>query len=180
MDYQPIIDKYYPSGTTLRNIFMKHSRAVADLAAEISRHHALPLPISDVYAAAMLHDIGIFLTHAPDIHCHGTEHYLRHGILGAELLRNEGVAEHIARVAERHTGTGITSDDIVLQNLPLPIGDYRPETLLEQLVCYADKFYSKSGNMQRKSIDSVRRSIARSGAESLARFEQLHIQFDMK
>lgn len=180
MNYQYIIDKYYPIGTSLRDIFMRHSIAVTDLAIEIAQHHALPISTDDVRAAAMLHDIGIFLTDAPDIHCHGSEHYIRHGILGAELLRQEGVAEHITRVAERHTGTGITSDDITRQNLPLPLGDYSPETILEQLVCYADKFYSKSGDMQRKSLDSVRRSIARFGTESLERFEQLHSRFCMK
>ena len=180
MDYQSIIDKYYPVGTALRDILIRHSNAVANLATETAHQHALPLSDDDIRAAAMLHDIGIYLTNAPDIHCYGTEHYLLHGILGANLLRREGVAEHIARVAERHTGTGITADDIVRQHLPLPPGDYRPETLLEQLICYADKFYSKSGDMQRKPLDRVRRSIARFGDESSQRFEHLHQLFGTK
>lgn len=180
MDYQYIIDKYYPKSTPLREIFLRHSRSVADLALEIASDCALPLSPVDIEAAAMLHDIGIFLTDAPDIHCHGTEHYLRHGVLGAELLRREGVAEDIARVAERHTGAGITAVDIVDQHLPLPVGDYLPKTLLERLICYADKFYSKNGDMQRKPLDRVRKSLQRFGDASLARFDSLHAQFSTR
>ncbi len=50
----------------------------------------------------MLHDIGIFLTDAPGIHCHGTAPYIAHGYLGADLLRRERYSEDVARVAERH------------------------------------------------------------------------------
>mgnify|MGYP004420939777 CR=1 FL=1 len=57
-------------------------------------------------------------------------------------MRREGFPE-IARVCERHTGTGLTDEVIKQRQLPLPAGDYRPETLEEQLICYADKFYSK-------------------------------------
>ena len=35
----------------------------------------------------MLHDIGIFQTDAPGIHCFGSQPYICHGRLGAELLR---------------------------------------------------------------------------------------------
>ena len=52
-----------------------------------------------------------------------------------------------------------------------------PETLLERLVCYADKFYSKSGDMQRKSLERVRQSMSRHGGDTAARFEQLHREF---
>lgn len=122
----------------------------------------------------MLHDIGIFLTDAPGIDCHGTEPYIAHGTLGAALLRDNGVSEEIARVAERHTGAGITVDDIDSMHLPLPRRDLMPETLLEKLVCYADKFYSKSGNMQRKSFDRVCDSMQRHSPATLHRFMELH------
>ena len=180
MDYQSIINKYYPVGSPLRDIFMRHSQSVADLAVEIAEKCNLPLSPDEVRAAAMLHDIGIFLTDAPDIHCHCTEHYLHHGILGAKLIRREGMLEQIARVAERHTGAGITADDIATQNLPIPPGDYLPETLLEQLICYADKCYSKSGDMQRKPLDKVRASISRFGEKSLTRFDSMHALFTQK
>lgn len=177
IDYQSIIDQYYPAGSPLRDIYMRHCRQVADEALAIARRRELPLDYDDIEAAAMLHDIGIFLTDAPGIHCHGTHPYIMHGYLGAALLRENGVPEPIAAVADRHTGAGLTADDILTNNLPIPAGDYMPRTLLEQLVCYADKFYSKSGNMERKSLDRVRASMAKWGPATVDRFERLHALF---
>lgn len=127
--------------------------------------------------AAMLHDIGIFMTSAHDIGCFGDAPYIMHGVLGGELLRDEGIGEEFARVAERHTGAGITADDITRQQLPLPPGDYMPETLLECLICYADKFYSKSGAMERKPFGLVCKSMERISGETLDRFLALHEEF---
>ncbi|HRN05161.1 MAG TPA: HD domain-containing protein [Muribaculaceae bacterium] len=148
----------------LKELLVTHSLQVARKALEIAHTHALPLADGDIVAAAMLHDIGIIATNAPGIHCHGTEHYLRHGVLGAAMLREAGAPEWLARVAERHTGTGITAKDIA---------DYMPETLLERLVCYADKFYSKSHPQVEKTPAQARASVARFGADNAARFDDL-------
>lgn len=177
MDYQAIIDKYYPAGTMCRGIFLQHSRQVAAKAIDIANQCRLDLSHEEIEAAAMLHDIGIFMTNAPDIGCFGTEPYIRHGIIGAELLREENAPEIYARVAERHTGAGITADDITRQQLPLPLQDYCPETMLEKLICYADKFYSKSGEMKEKSIEHIRKSLSRFSTENLTRFEEMHRLF---
>lgn len=156
---------------------MKHCRQVAELAMTINNDKQLNLSNDEVCAAAMLHDIGIFATDAADIGCYGDNHYLKHGILGAQLLRERGVDEAIARVAERHTGSGISEADIKKQNIDLPLADYCPETLLEKLICYADKFYSKSGAMEKKDYGRVRASLMRYGSESLARFDEMHRLF---
>lgn len=177
IDYQAIIDKYYKSGSPLRATLIRHSAQVADKALEIAHNKHLDLSDDDIKAAAMLHDIGIFLTHAPSIFCEGSEPYICHGILGAKLLRDEGVPEYVARVAERHTGAGLTADDIRNQSLPLPPGDYMPVTLLEKLICYADKFFSKSGDMKEKSFERVCRSMQAHGDDTLARFMHLHDLF---
>ena len=179
MTYQDIIDKYYPAGTPLRDIYMHHCRSVADLALEIARRKNLDLAPDEIKEAAMLHDIGIFLTDAPSIECRGSEPYILHGILGANLLRAEGMPERDARVAERHTGAGITREEIINQSLPLdPDGDYLPATLLERLICYADKFYSKSGDMKQKPMDKVVKSMQRISASTLARFTTLRNEFE--
>ena len=176
--YQQIIDKYYPAGSRLRDIYIKHCRQVADKALDIARKKQLDLNPTEIENAAMLHDIGIYLTDAPGIDCHGTAPYLTHGKLGAELLRREGAPEIYARVAERHTGAGITADEIERFSLPLPPADYMPETLLERLVCYADKFFSKSGDMKEKPIERVRQSMAKFSPATVARFEALHQEFN--
>ena len=107
MDYQAIIDKYYPADDELRRVLLQHSRQVADRCLQIvGKHQELPVDKQFIEEAAMLHDIGIYQCDAPSIHCHGTEPYIRHGQIGGELLRQEGFPRH-ARVAERHTGTGL-------------------------------------------------------------------------
>lgn len=179
-DYQKIIDKYYPADAAdpdTRRIFMTHATQVADLAVDLAARRAPGLDPDKVRAAAMLHDIGIYATDAPGIHCFGSAPYLQHGIIGARLLREEGVDEEIALVAERHTGTGITAEDIIQQDMDLPLADYCPESMLEKVVCYADKFYSKSGSMRKKPLQRVRNSLARHGSDSLRRFDELYAMF---
>ena len=170
MDAISLINKYYADNEPLRELLLLHSRQVTQRALEIARRYPeLPIDCEFVEQAAMLHDIGIFLTDAPGIHCHGTQPYLLHGRLGAELMRQEGL-ERVARVCERHTGTGLTPEVIARQNLPLPPGDYRPETLEEQLICYADKFFSKSHPERVRSIADTARSLEKFGAEGVAVF----------
>ncbi len=177
-DYQRIIDKYYPAGSPLRDIYMRHCRSVANLALDIARRKGLDLSPADIEAAAMLHDIGIVRTDAPGIHCHGSEPYLAHGRIGADLLRAEGAPEEYARVAERHTGAGLTPEDVARMSPMLPPDrSYMPQTLLERLVCYADKFYSKSGDMKIKPLERVRASLAKFGEGASERFERLHQEF---
>lgn len=179
-DFQAIIDKYYPADDAdpdKRRIYMLHARQVANLALALNSERNLGLDPEQVRAAAMLHDIGIFATNAPGIHCFGKAPYMQHGIIGAELLRKENAPEQWALVAERHTGTGITAEDIIQQDMPLPLADYMPESMLEKLVCYADKFYSKSGSMRKKSLERVRSSIARHGSDNIIRFQRLYDLF---
>lgn len=172
-----IIDKYYPAGTRRRDIYMKHCRQVADKALEIARRKALNLDEDDIVTGAMLHDIGIALTDAPGIDCHGALHYMCHGTAGADLLRREGFDERFARIAERHTGAGITADEVAASGLPVPVRDYLPETLLERLICYADKFYSKSGDMKEKPLERVIASMSKFTPATLSRFNALHAEF---
>jgi uncharacterized protein len=150
MDYQAIIDKFYGADDPLRRLLLLHSRQVADRCLKIVREHSeLPVDVQFLEEAAMLHDIGIRWCHAPSIHCYGEEHYIRHGLIGGRLLREEGYERH-ARVCERHTGTGLRTVPMSKDGKPLlepelvENGFFVPETLEEQLVCYADKFYSKS------------------------------------
>lgn len=178
MDYHKIIDKYYPAGTLLRDIYMKHCGAVAREALLIMERKGLPLSHDEVEAATMLHDIGVFDTNAPGIECRGQKPYIMHGIIGRNILLAEGFDESVANVAARHTGSGLTAQEIVSQQLPLPCEDFCPQTLLERLICYADKFYSKSGDMQRKSLESVRKGMAAFGEASLERFDRLHAEFE--
>lgn len=167
MNALDIINKYYADNEPLRKLLIFHSQQVRNRAMDIVNHHPeLHLDAAFVSEAAMLHDIGIFLTDAPAIHCHGTAPYLMHGYLGAQLMRKEGL-ERVARVCERHTGTGLTPEVIKQRNLPLPPGDYRPETLEEQVICYADKFYSKSHPERVRSVADTAKSLEKFGLDGV-------------
>ncbi|MDR0976497.1 MAG: HDIG domain-containing protein [Prevotellaceae bacterium] len=172
-----IIDKYYTPGSALHHILLTHSEQVARKALDVAeRHPELNLDTTFLREAALLHDIGIYLTDAPSIHCTGTAPYIAHGYLGAELMRREGYPRH-ALVCERHTGTGIPLSQIIAQNLPLPHRDLMPVSLEEQVICFADKFYSKSHLDKERSIEKVRQSISRYGEEGLTRFDKWYERF---
>ena len=165
-----IINKYCTSEKQ-RHILLVHSRAVADKAIEIVRRH--PEWNADerfIEEAALLHDIGITQVNAPAIECYGTEPYIRHGILGAEILRNEGLERH-ALVCERHTGTGLTLQQIIEQGLPLPHCDMQPVSIEEEIICFADKFFSKTRLDAEKSVEQARRSLEKFGEKGLKKFD---------
>jgi uncharacterized protein len=171
MDYQAIIDKYYPSENELRRILLIHSRQVADRCMKIAKHHPeLKLDVEFLEEAAMLHDIGIFRCDAPGIQCFGSEPYICHGVIGGRILREEGWLRH-ALVCERHTGTGLSREQIEKQGLPLSLdGIYEPEALEEQVVCYADKFYSKTHLERERSVVEAVQSLEKFGEKGVKRF----------
>ena len=177
MNYQALIEKYYPEDDALRQLLITHSQSVAQFALQIvSLHPELGIDRQFVLEAAMLHDIGIRLCDAPGIHCHGTEPYIRHGRIGAEWLRTGGFPRH-ARVCERHTGAGITCRQIVERDLPLPHEDFLPETIEEQLICYADKFFSKSHPERQKTAEQAIKSLRKFGDDGVTRFMQWQRMF---
>lgn len=182
IDYLAIINKYCAGNEELKQILVTHSRQVADRAQLILARHPEWVESGEVdpvfvEEAAMLHDIGVVLCDAPRIHCLGTHQYIEHGYLGAEILRQEGLPKHAA-VAERHTGTGITIEQIVREDLPIPLKDYSPRTLEEKLICYADKFYSKTKLNQEKPYSKIRLHLWKYGSDTVARFDEMQNLFE--
>ncbi len=176
-NYIALIDKYYASSPELREILVAHSTQVRDRALQIVDAHRewtanQEVSREFVEEAAMLHDIGIIYCDAPKIHCVGTHSYLEHGYLGAELLRREGLPKH-ALVAERHTGTGITAEQVFREKLPIPLRDYCPVSLEEKIICYADKFYSKSHIGETVSVEKIRSQIWKYGHDAVLRWDAL-------
>ena len=166
-----LIDKYYPEENELKNILITHSRSVADKALALARKHPeMNIDLTFLEEAAMLHDIGIFKTNAEGIYCFGTFPYICHGYLGADLVRAEGFPRH-ALVCERHTGAGLTLEQILTNELPIPHREMVPISLEEQLVCFADKFFSKTHLDREKSVEKARKSIEKHGMEGLVRFD---------
>jgi len=170
VDYFRIIHKYIAPDSLLYPIYLTHCQLVANKALTIARR----LDLSEesqtfIEEAAMLHDIGIFRTHAPNIYCAGDLPYVCHVLEGRKILEAEGLPHH-AMVAESHIGVGITEADIIEQNLPFPQRAISPETLEEQIISFADFFYSKNPEKlwREKTVEKVRKNVAKRGQEKLA------------
>jgi len=101
-----------------------HCRAVRDCACGYASRNPAINPLL-VEQGAMLHDIGRSRTHD-----------IRHAQCGADLVREMGMGENLARIVERHTGAGLTADECTL--LGLWPRDCIPATTEEKIVTHAD------------------------------------------
>ena len=177
VDINGLYDLYYKDNPQLRRIIFIHSNQVARKALEIVKAKNIAIDSHLVYLGAMLHDIGVVKCHAPEIYAFGDLPYICHGIEGKNILQKHGLYQ-LAGFCERHTGSGLTAKEISLANLPLPKKDMLPVTLEEKLICYADKFFSKGGDLTKeKSILEIENQMKRYGDEVLNRFQALHKMF---
>lgn len=174
-----VLLRFYEEDTELFRLLWKHSCQVAEMALDIAARFPHEADAEFVYDAALLHDIGIIRTDAPSIRCFGTEPYIRHGVIGAEMVRSLGEEmEKFALVCERHTGAGLSKAEIIRENLPLPHRDMVPVSLEEKIVCYADKFFSKSDVDKVKTVDGIRHSLSAFGEEQVKRFDEMNRLFN--
>ena len=172
MDPHSIIDKYYTKGTKLYDIYISHVTDVTNKALKIARKHPeLAIDVKFLEEASMLHDIGIYLTRAPHIYCKGEYRYIQHGYLGRELLTKEGFPKH-ALVCERHTGTGLSLETILKRKLPIPHRDMTPQSMEEKIICFADKFFSKSKLGREKSVKKIRKNLGKHGKHQTEQFDE--------
>jgi len=175
-----IIARHYDVASDAFRILVVHSTLVTRKALELARqfserHRDAEVDLAFLEEIGLLHDIGIIKVHAPDLGCHGDAPYLCHGVLGREILEREGFPRH-ALACERHTGSGITREEVEERGLPIPADrDYLPVTLEEKILCVADKFYGKKpGHLWReKSLDAIERQMRKHGSEVEARWRAL-------
>jgi uncharacterized protein len=171
-----ILERYYDRHSKAFDILVSHGNQVAKKALKAAAKVSHLGPDLDfIEKAAMLHDIGIFLTDAPQLGCTGTHPYIRHGVLGYDVLIGAGRPQ-LARVCERHVGVGISAEDVLRFNLPLPEWDMVPISIEEQIICYADKFFSKNGNgslrAPEKTVAEITCSLKTFGQDKVHRFQK--------
>ncbi|MBW3091176.1 HD domain-containing protein [Bifidobacterium miconisargentati] len=131
-----------------------------------------------VLIGGLLHDIGTYKVFKHD----GTDgeplkfsgkKYILHGLKGYKYLLKEGVDESIAQFCRNHTGVGLTREDVIRQDLPLPPDDYVPMNLEQEVVMYADKFHSKSVPPKFLTVDAYTKRAERYGEENKERWLDL-------
>lgn len=124
-----------------------------------------------VVIGGLLHDIGTYFLLKQD----GSDgeplkfdgpRYVQHGLKGYEYLLNEGVDESIAQFARNHTGVGLTREAVESQGLPLPLDDYVPMNLEQEVVMVADKYNSKSIPPKFLTAEAYTRKAARFGEDN--------------
>jgi len=170
-----LIYSIYKGNEGVLEFLIPHSECVAKLAVKIAKEHK-KADVDFVERAALLHDIGILKTHAPNIKCFGEAPYIRHGILGRAILEEHGLLRE-AIVAETHIGVGLTAKYISDNDLPLPHIDMIPRTLEEKIITYADLFYSKKRLTTQKTVEEVVKSVKKYGDESYEVFKKWHKKF---
>lgn len=178
-DINLLYKKTYEGNPELKRIVLTHSEQVARKALAIRKAKNLELDPKQIYCAAMLHDIGVVKCNAPDIFARGNLPYICHGLEGEKILKQNGLMM-FAGVCRNHTGAGISKEEIIENNLPLPPEDMLPQNELEELICYADKFFSKSKDLKKeKTPEEVIAQIGRFGEKPLARFMEMHKKFEV-
>jgi uncharacterized protein len=166
-------ERHAPSAEALELVYT-HCEIVCRIAEQL-----LPWPGADtalVRAGCLLHDIGVYRLYDEAGRLdHGS--YIRHGLLGHELLAVAGFPVEICRFASCHTGVGITREDIAGQGLPLPLADYVAETRAEAIVMYADKFHTKASPPHFLAPQSYAASVSRFGDDKVTAFEAMRAEF---
>jgi uncharacterized protein len=135
-------ERHAPTPQALDLVY-SHCQIVAAVAGQLLARSGFGADGALVRAGCLLHDIGVYRLYDEDGQVDYAG-YIRHGVLGYELLAEEGYPEAVCRFASHHTGVGLTAADVLTQRLPLPPGDYRAGTPEETVVMYADKFHSKT------------------------------------
>lgn len=160
--------RHAPTAAALDLVYT-HCQIVAAVAGQLLTASGFAADAALVEAGCLVHDVGVYplydeagrLDHAD---------YIRHGVLGYRLLRAEGLPEAICRFASHHTGVGLTRDDVVRQELPVPLADYLADSAEETVVMYADKFHTKSTPPAFLTADAYAASVARYGPDKAAAF----------
>jgi len=168
-------EKHAPSAEALDSVYT-HCVIVCEIAEQLHDRSGRGGDIGLVRVGCLLHDVGVYRLY-DEAGQLDHRNYMRHGVLGYELLQEEGLPEAICRFASHHTGTGLSREDVLRQELPLPPGDYLAETPEEVLVMYADKFHSKTTPPKLLTAHAYAVYVRRFGADKVAAFESMRAAF---
>jgi len=185
--YVEILRKYSPSEESF-GIVLRHSLEVLSKSIEIVSRKSLydEVDFDLIVSGAILHDIGamefierkkgdddftrkgVGKTELPD--------YICHGMIGASILEKEGL-EREALIAKRHTGAGLAREEIVANGWDMLHEDFLPVSLEEKIICYADKFSSKTPS-KKDTLETIEKEFESYGEGPLKRFLELKEMFE--
>ncbi|NIM44988.1 MAG: HDIG domain-containing protein [Nitrososphaeria archaeon] len=150
-----------------RNV-IRHTIAVYGLATLLATRlylRGIEVDFDLLRVGVLLHDIGRAETHT-----------VKHGYVGAQLVRERGFNEEIACIVERHVGGGISREEAV--KLGLPPRDFLPKTVEEKIVCYADKLAGPHNVISfEKALQGFKRELG-ADHEAIRRLKELHLEME--
>ncbi|MBB4914778.1 HD domain-containing protein [Streptosporangium saharense] len=164
-------EKHAPTREAFDLVYI-HCEIVCCIAEQLLARTGSDLNRDLVRAGSLLHDIGVYRLYGASGKLDHTR-YLQHGVLGYELLLEEGFPDEIRRFCSCHTGMGISRSDVREQGLPLPVADYMAESGEEKLVMYADKFHSKTTPPTFVSAVSYAAQVRRFGENKVVTFKAM-------
>ena len=129
---------------------VNHCQAVAmaaKIVADEFRRRGHKVDEDAIIAGALLHDLGRTRIQT-----------VRHALVGAEIIKEEGVDDKVVEIVRRHVGAGISPEEA--KTLGLPDFDYIPRTLEQRIVCFADKMVD--ADSVRPFGEEIRRFTAKS------------------
>ncbi|MBD3307392.1 HD domain-containing protein [candidate division KSB3 bacterium] len=177
LNYFTLIHRYIAPQSPVYQVYLPHVTLVTAKALAIARRLGLPPERQRfIEEASMLHDIGIV---GVAEYSTSSKPYICHAPIGREILEREGLPAH-ALVAERHIGLGLSKQEILEHQLPVPPRDMLPKSLEEQIICWADLFFGKNPKTVwiEKSLADVQRKVARYGHRQEQQFAAWQAQFD--
>jgi uncharacterized protein len=175
-----VLGAHITQDSLLYSLYLPHAAMVTAKAVRAARRLGLPRESEAfIEEAALLHDIGVVRTNEPRLGCHGQAPYLQHGVLGREILEAEGLPRH-GLVAERHIGVGLSREEILANELPLPARDFHPQSVEERIIAWADLYFSKKPEelWMEKPAGRVYAEMARFGEDKAAIFEAWRREFE--
>lgn len=168
------LHRKYAANEEVFELVYTHCKIVTAIASQLIERSGLDINVDLVIAGCMLHDIGVYTLDIqnglPD-----NKTYIRHGILGYDILKSEGFTEALCHIASHHTGVGLSIHDIESQHLDLPHENFFAESIEERLVMYADKFHSKKPRFN--SFDGYMQTVAKFGEVKQDAFQKLADEF---
>jgi len=102
-----LLHRKHASNDEAFELVFTHCKIVSEIALQLLSRSDLSLNKDLIEAGSLLHDIGVYRLDESDFKGSG---YITHGLLGEEILKEEGLPDELCRIASHHTGVGITRE----------------------------------------------------------------------
>lgn len=170
--------KYAPNDKVY-NLVYGHCQIVSEISLWCADNiaHETKIDKKLLQAACLLHDVGSYAFFDNDGNNLNDRLYPQHAILGAKILEDEGVDNRITSIVATHVLLGLTKKEIIETPWYLPERGYEPNSVEGQLLCYADRFHSKTPTFN--AFDTFHDRLRQNLPLQAAKFEEWSNRFGM-